>query len=246
MEAYALAVYQDFCRDAGLPDEIRLHPDSGAEFWVQVRGAGGEEPDEQEISWHCDKDEERWDQEQICVAPALATVTYLTDGGTPTVVVDSPCRDDASLAPGRHQAVVCQPKTGRHLRFQGNLLHAVPSELAEPGYSEMRVTVLVNVWLGHKPSELKRFEARGEEGEEAPLTLPQLQTSLPMKLEPPNLSEEKETKKCKPFSFGGQGYRLQVPLSHMQAGLMKDWVGGVGQCTTNLKPLDLGDINYTK
>jgi len=223
VEAFALAVYEECTRS--MPERVRCHPSSGAEFWVQVRGAGGETTEEQAITWHVDKDEEKWDAEQECVAPHLATVTYLTDGGTPTVVVESSGGSDAVLGLGSTTGVGCKPKRGRQLRFQGNLLHAVPAELAEPGYEEMRVTLLVNIWLEHQPSELKRYEKRDDTGGEAPPpaeaaapTIPRLDMARPVAFV--HIPQQQgEMPRCKPFSFAGHGYKLRLPLKEAAAGL---------------------------
>lgn len=139
---------------------------SGAEFWVQRRGAG------EGIAFHWDKDEALRDAGDVLLHPAVSTVTYLTDGGAPTVVLDvralaegGSVADGAELAVGarrsalvpggaarRASALVSYPRAGKLLAFSGALLHGVPPALAEPSavHGE-RLTLLVNVWANHRP-----------------------------------------------------------------------------------------------
>ena len=53
-----------------------------AEFWTQRRRAG------QSINWHWDKDEALRDSCGAIIHPAVSTVTYLTEGGAPTVLLE--------------------------------------------------------------------------------------------------------------------------------------------------------------
>ena len=103
---------------------------SGAEWWTQVVDA------DREIGFHWDRDYELQREEGFCVHPHLATVTYLTDvGGAPTVVLpaasplDATTVAEACSGPIRH-AHACWPVRGRHLAFDGRLLHGAPTALA--------------------------------------------------------------------------------------------------------------------
>ena len=65
---------------------------------------------------------------------------------------------------GAGVAVVCHPIAGKHLAFDGRLLHGAPAELARPAPTgaemaaceEVRVTILVNLWP-YKPLGLRRL-----------------------------------------------------------------------------------------
>ena len=137
----------------------------GAEFWVQRRGVG------HGIDFLWDKDEALRDACDVLIHPAVSTVTYLTAGGAPTVLLEvraSAC--DGELASGAElvvghrrkpvepngaarltTTVVSYPRTGKLLAFSGALLHGVPSALAEVSTGSERLTLLVNVWVHHKP-----------------------------------------------------------------------------------------------
>ncbi len=53
-----------------------------------------------------------------------------------------------------------QPVAGKHLAFDGRLLHGAPPELAvRPAVGGVRVTLLVNVWLGSVPASLAPLPA---------------------------------------------------------------------------------------
>lgn len=139
----------------------------GAEFWVQRRAAG------EDITFHWDKDEALREACDILIHPAVSTITYLTDGGAPTVLLEvrataeeGQISSGAELVVGRRRksiepggapitaaAVVSYPRAGKLLAFSGGLLHGVPSSLAEGGgdSSAERLTLLVNVWVHHRP-----------------------------------------------------------------------------------------------
>jgi len=107
---------------------------------------------------HWDRDYDLQADQGILLHPHLATVTYLTDVGGPTLVLDrvSPLMQDETPCGPISRATASFPKVGRHLSFDGRLLHGAPSELMQPAGkaaagSARRVTFLVNVWLNHKP-----------------------------------------------------------------------------------------------
>ena len=129
----------------------------GAEFWVQQRRSG--DP----INWHWDKDEELRDACELVVHPLVSTVTYLSTGGAPTVVLGARVLPTGTLCQpvgGVLPSTISYPRHGKLLRFNGRLLHGCPVELAEPMRhkeesmaveADERVTLLVNVWLNHRP-----------------------------------------------------------------------------------------------
>ena len=137
--------------------------ESGAEFWVQVRSSNASAPS---IGLHWDTDEEWKSAVGEHVPPYVATVTYLCQAGAPTLVL--PVAADArgaALSPCALGAFLSYPRPGKHLVFDGRLLHgalahlsprAEPTAAAEP-YE--RVTLLVNVWLGHRPCGLRPLDA---------------------------------------------------------------------------------------
>ena len=104
---------------------------SGAEWWTQVVD------EEREIGFHWDRDYELQREQGLCVHPHLGTVTYLTGvGGAPTVVLPAASPLDAQdvVSACRSQplrcAHACWPVQGRHLTFDGRLLHGAPAVFA--------------------------------------------------------------------------------------------------------------------
>lgn len=149
------------------------------------------------VALHFDKDEAIYASAGLFVHPLLSTVTYLCDEGAPTLVVPG-CListegvyqpDQTSRAvPGgvclgaaggigsatvsSHDAVcLVPPRAGRHLRFDGRWLHGAPEALGTTlaGRSYLRVTFLVNVWVGHRPGRCARFQPPWEQPPARPL-----------------------------------------------------------------------------
>lgn len=127
---------------------------SGAEWWAQVRQGGHPE---EAVRFHWDTDEEAVEGHGVNVHPHLSTVTYLTACGAPTLVVDRrnpPRPEDSSRACGDiHAGLWSEPRTGKHVSFDGQLLHGTVPRHHEGGE---RLTFLVNVWLNHRPSHSRR------------------------------------------------------------------------------------------
>ena len=174
------------------PPEAEVGAICGAEWWVQVRRVGASEGST--IAFH-------WDGDEACmragvhVPPLLATVTYLGGAGAPTVVLpvaasergvalaaaDSAAADESAgtaTACARGAAYLSRPVPGKHLAFDGRLLHGCPAEYslppatavgepaaaaegtppaAEEGAGALRVSLLVNVWRCHRPLAAHRL-----------------------------------------------------------------------------------------
>ena len=157
LEKYALDIFDLHFKRTGLKV---VPPNSGAEWWVQIRSNDG--PDGESLGFHWDRDEDiaATSMGKKIVCPAFATVTYLSDTGAPTVI--------APLAPiaakGKRavpQIHVSHPSPGKHIVFRGDQLHGCPPEMMRKSTkktSYSRVTLLVNVWIGHKPSAMKPLE----------------------------------------------------------------------------------------
>ena len=122
MESLASAIFERHTRGVEM-DRSK----SGAEWWAQVRTPGDEN---ESITFHWDVDEYCQDALGVAISPALSTVTYLSDLGAPTLVLDvpTPKRYAVRKAYGPvHSATLCYPRCGKHLVFDGRLLHgAVP------------------------------------------------------------------------------------------------------------------------
>lgn len=153
LERLALDIFAYHARDAVYDPEK-----SGAEWWTQVI----EESDE--IGLHWDRDYDMQADQGILLHPMLATVTYLgvPRGAAPTIVLarPSPLLASESACGAVPHAASCWPSLGRHLCFDGKLLHGALPDLTPPAAaatsspsagSHKRVTFLVNVWLNHAP-----------------------------------------------------------------------------------------------
>ena len=191
LEGLALQIFQAHVK--GL--EGMYNPEqSGAEWWTLVldakkpKNANGEEDDDyddDEVGMHFDADYGLEDQmPNILLHPRVATVTYLSNVGAPTLVLDkhSPPPSDPerkSLNGDIRRGWLSGPQYGKHVAFDGRLLHGAPA-LFFPGSSldskpengdehqakrrkteempEKRITFLVNVWVNHCPMDAEPLD----------------------------------------------------------------------------------------
>lgn len=169
LEAYALDVWR-FHMGAGACPQLCDPQRSGVEFWVQRRSSRQARA-ARAINWHFDKDERLREDHGVFVHPYLSTVTYTSDlNGAPTVVLPVRISFDGqqptpapSGVPTTGRGVVSFPKRGRHLAFNGRLLHGCPVELAhEPRGAYERMTILVNVWVNHRPRDVEVAQPRDQ------------------------------------------------------------------------------------
>lgn len=121
--------------------------------------------------------------------PRVATVTYLSNVGAPTLILNKQSpppsdREKSSLNGSIHQGWLSHPVIGKHIAFDGRLLHGAPAEFFPPMGNiameeeeepdtkrrklnndesenvscEKRVTFLVNVWLNHCPIDAEMMD----------------------------------------------------------------------------------------
>lgn len=129
--------------------------------------AASEDSEVSSIPFHIDKDETLSALAAVYVTPALSTVTYLSDVGAPTVVTPIIYSNEKSEFEYTSEAIpgnmaVCYPKPGRHLVFDGRLMHGVPSSFARAGAAVggRRITFLANIWLNHEPVGIEPIPAQ--------------------------------------------------------------------------------------
>ena len=84
LEAVALEIFR---KHAGVSPHA-ADPKSGVEWWAQVKDPAAASEAAREVCFHWDKDEQAHTLHGMYVFPQLATVTYLSRGGAPTVVLD--------------------------------------------------------------------------------------------------------------------------------------------------------------
>ena len=148
LEALVQSIFECHTRD--LDPAVYVPEESGAEWWTLVLDDEEEDEEKQspnnnddddtssvegdEVGLHFDADYGLEDQvPNLMLHPRLATVTYLTDYGSPTVIWDqkSPPMSDVNKTT-LHGSVVrrgwlSHPVTGKHLAFDGRLLHGAPA-----------------------------------------------------------------------------------------------------------------------
>lgn len=151
LEQLALDIFQ---RHAS----IRPHLENlvGAEWWVQVKDLSSD--NNAAVDLHYDKDENLAQAFGLGYFPILSTVTYLTENSYPTLVFPH-CHDEPEDEQ-MESLLVSHPRRGKHLAFDGRLLHGAPacqgmcqntSNDAEEHSTGIRVTFLVNLWQHSKP-----------------------------------------------------------------------------------------------
>jgi hypothetical protein len=155
LEALALSVFHMHCQH--LETGVMIPEQSGAEWWTlvldsdekegkarsgHVSDGDGEDDEEDEgddVGLHFDADYGLEDQvPNLLLHPRLATVTYLTNHGAPTLVLDqrSPTPDEWHKNALHNRSIrtgwISHPRVGRHLAFDGRLLHGAPSTFFPP------------------------------------------------------------------------------------------------------------------
>ena len=166
---------------------------SGAEWWTLVLDLSSAEKDtassdndddedDDEVGMHFDADYGLEEQlPNYMLHPRIATVTYFSDLGVPTLVLDkkSPPPSDVekeTLNGSINKGWLSFPETGKQIAFDGRLLHGAPGEFF-PGKKDnrklesdnkrrkldnglgkaivekinKRITFMVNVWINHCP-----------------------------------------------------------------------------------------------
>ena len=203
LEQFALDIFHHHVPADGFDYDREV---SGAEWWCQLRpspqitgrhnavrcsdgdGDGDDDDDDDPftngISFHVDKDEELriLTGGSTHVHPHLSTITYLTDLGSPTLIMDCqvhPLTGEWIVPDESVEGFVSWPSVGKHTSFDGRYLHAAPPDLMgdknafekqiecaakkDDGTSKAirrrhrRVTFLVNVWLNYRPYDVNPF-----------------------------------------------------------------------------------------
>lgn len=140
----------------------------GAEWWVQVKPLDDPSSSTCGIDLHYDKDEALAESFGLGSFPTLSTVTYLTSASQhapPTIVMDHTYfqGEDEVMS----HLLVSRPRPGKHLVFDGRLLHGAPyhpslQHSGTPhqkggieGKAKFRVTFLVNLWKDQRPANVE-------------------------------------------------------------------------------------------
>tara|TARA_B100000214_G_scaffold63526_2_gene41744 strand:+ start:959 stop:1792 length:834 start_codon:yes stop_codon:yes gene_type:complete len=124
---------------------IQDHPNGfpsnyeGIEWWSQVRDT------KEDIVFHYDKDEGTASVYQKFIHPIKTTITYLTNVGGPTAILNDENYDNGYLS---------FPKVNKHIVVDGHLFHGVigPLNKIKPTKDSNRITLVVN-YYEKKPIE---------------------------------------------------------------------------------------------
>eukprot|EP01036_Dinobryon_divergens_P023892 gene23891-32288_t len=147
---------------------------SGSEWWTQVIDC------RDDIGFHWDRDYGLEEKDGSCLYPNIATVTYLSNLGGPTIIMEreGDLTTDSDISCNLSRCFLSSPKFGKHFSFPGSLLHAAPSDLlyhpdsdsSEEHESDdssvqsstenhpVRITFLVNLWINHIPENCSRYD----------------------------------------------------------------------------------------
>jgi len=118
----------------------------GAEYWSQKRGGNDS------MQFHFDKDEAFAAKNKRYKFPLLATVTYLTDVGAPTLIFNQTVEyPPPRLIEGEGQ-ILSYPRKNRHIIFRGDLRHGVVGQMSFDDPGSTRRMLAVNWWT-EKPLE---------------------------------------------------------------------------------------------
>lgn len=122
LEAIAKAIFEFHTK--GMTYDVSK---SGAEWWSQVIHP------QDDIGTHWDRDYGLEEEDGLHEHPHFGTVTYLSSQGAPTVVfnkVGSKNLEEPIIG-NIEEIAISNSSLGNHLRFNGNLLHAAPAEVAQ-------------------------------------------------------------------------------------------------------------------
>lgn len=127
---------------------------SGVEWWPLVIESDAD------VGAHFDKDYGAEDS-GLDLYPHFGTVTYLSGRwGAPTMFLE--CLEEGALPREIPRAWLSFVQEGKHVRFDGRFLHCASSSMrlrpAASSGAECRVTLLVNIWLNHKPMDCVRVD----------------------------------------------------------------------------------------
>lgn len=138
LEALALEVFHAHVKD--LPKGSYMPGQSGAEWWTLVLDPDPPRPenddeedddDHDEVGMHFDADYGLEDQAPgLLLHPRVATITYLTSHGAPTLILDKkspPPNEVESMSGDISRGWLSGPQRGKHVAFDGRLLHGAPA-----------------------------------------------------------------------------------------------------------------------
>lgn len=124
----------------------------GAEWWIRTHNS-------KSSSWpfHIDADLGRHRKKEGYISAPFCSVTYLSDYGQPTVLVDRyhdwtiPTKDGFYITGDNMWTMWSAPKMGKHISWSLPYFHGVVRDYGDFPEGETRVTLMYNCWKGEKP-----------------------------------------------------------------------------------------------
>ena len=124
----------------------------GAEWWIRTHIV-------KSSAWpfHIDADLGRHRKKEGYISAPFCSVTYLSDYGQPTVLVDRyhdwtiPTQDGFYTTGDNMWSLWCSPALGKHLSWSLPYFHGVVRNYGDFPEGEKRVTLMFNCWKGEKP-----------------------------------------------------------------------------------------------
>mmetsp|Transcript_24388 Transcript_24388/g.36179 ORF Transcript_24388/g.36179 Transcript_24388/m.36179 type:complete len:409 (-) Transcript_24388:107-1333(-) len=173
LEALALEIFRQHTRS--LPEGSFVPEQSGAEWWTLVLDAAppklndtedvDDVEDHDEVGMHFDADYGLEDQAPgLLLHPRVATITYLSNYGAPTLILDqrSPPPNE-KLNGDIRKGWLSGPMLGKHVAFDGRLLHGAPATFFR-GISPQEFQLMSND-DERKPAPTKRQKTKEKEAE---------------------------------------------------------------------------------
>jgi hypothetical protein len=121
------------------------HSYVGAEWWIRSH-------DDLSSYWyfHVDGDLDRFNKDGVYYPAPFCTVTYLTNSGQPTILLDQYhdwSKTDGVYITGEDSwSFWSSPKAGKHITWAMPYFHGVPSNYGEMYPGEKRITLMYNIW----------------------------------------------------------------------------------------------------
>jgi hypothetical protein len=137
-------IIEDFIYQSARQHNV-YHSYAGAEWWIRSH-------DSISSSWyfHVDGDVDRFRKDGKYVAAPFSTVTYLTDCGQPTVLLDQYhdwTKEDGLYMIGENDWTFwSSPKAGKQICWSMPYFHGVPANYGDMEEGEKRITLMFNVW----------------------------------------------------------------------------------------------------
>jgi hypothetical protein len=93
--------------------------------------------------------------------PYIGTVTYLSGDNSAAPTMFFECCENEFPKQSISRVYLSFVEEGKHVKFDGRMLHLASGEMRAAGAwqkNQRRVTLLINVWLDHRPKDAVRYD----------------------------------------------------------------------------------------